>query len=174
MHHIYTYHIVRHWAALISATSFSRRLQNAPWVVPTSQSIHIVCLSIVFASVLMIDLRLLGIGRSKRCLSDVARLSSPWIYRGLLLLLLTGSLQTVVEPTRQFVAPAFWWKMLMIACALCLTIGLSRAIQADPGRWDAEATRPAAARPLALLSLGLWVGIIICGRFIGYTWSLHV
>jgi len=174
MHHIYTYHIVRHWARWISATALSQWLQNAAWFVPTSQSIHIVSLSIVFGSALAINLRLLGVGRSARMLSETTRTLVPFIYGGLVVLFITGSLQTIAEPTRQFVTPAFWAKMLMIVCVLSLTIWLSRSVAADPQRWNAADHRPWYGRPAALVSMGLWIAIIYCGRFIGYTWSLHV
>jgi hypothetical protein len=39
--------------------------------------------------------------------------------------------------------------------------------------WDTPA-RPGSAKWFALISLGLWVGIIFCGRFIGYTWELYL
>lgn len=174
MRHIYTYHIVRHWADLIAATPLSQWLQNAAWFVPTSQSIHIVCLSIVFGSALMINLRLFGVGRSARLLSETTRTLVPWIYGGLALLFITGALQTIAEPTRQFVAPAFWSKMVMIVCVLSLTIWLSRSVKTNPQRWDTLDQRPWYGRPAALVSMGLWIAIIYCGRFIGYTWSLHV
>ena len=172
---IYTYHIVRHWAQLIAATGLSQRLQNAAWVVPTSQSIHIVSLSLVFGSALMINLRLLGVGRSARSLSELTASLVPWIYGGLVVLLVTGAVQTLTEfQTRQFVTPAFWWKMFMIVCVLALTLWFSRAVRTNPRKWDEAATRPASGKLFALVSLGLWLAIICCGRLIGYTWVLHV
>ncbi|HTV80095.1 MAG TPA: DUF6644 family protein [Steroidobacteraceae bacterium] len=174
MHHIHTYYTVRHWADWISATSLSQWLQNAAWFVPTSQSIHIVSLSMVFGSALAIDLRLLGLGRSFRSVADLTRTLVPWIYGGLVVLFITGSFQTITEPTRQFVSPAFWSKMAMIVCVLALTMWLSRSVAADPERWNSIERRPRRARLVAVASLGLWIAIIYCGRFIAYTWTLHV
>jgi hypothetical protein len=165
--------ITHHWANWIAGTPLSGWLQNETWVVPTSQSIHIVCLSVVFCCAVMISLRLLGFNASGRSVSRLVDTLVPWMYRALAVLLLTGLVQTVAEPVRQFVAPAFWWKMLMIICVLALTVGFARAVRSNPAKWDATA-RPASAQWFALISLGLWVGIIICGRFIGYTWELYL
>lgn len=174
MHHIAAYFLVRHWADWIANTPLAQLLQNSTWIVPTSQSIHIVSLSIVFGSALLINLRLLGIGRAERSVSELTRALVPWIYAGLVVLLFTGIVQTIATVQSVLVTPAFWWKMLMIAGVLILTMRFSRSVQLDPAKWDGRATRPVGATLLALVSLGLWIGIILCGRFIGDLSPLHV
>jgi hypothetical protein len=47
-------HVLRHWADWISGTALSQWLQGEVWLVPTSQSVHIVSLSVVFACAVMI------------------------------------------------------------------------------------------------------------------------
>jgi hypothetical protein len=165
--------ITHHWANWIASTALSGWLQSEAWVVPTSQSIHIVGVSVVFCCAVMISLRLLGVKASGRSVSQLVDTLVPWMYRALAALLLTGLVQTVAEPVRQFVAPVFWWKMLMIICVLALTVGFARAVRGNAAKWD-TAARPARAKWFALISLGLWVGIIFCGRFIGYTWELYL
>jgi hypothetical protein len=166
--------MVRHWGDLLSLTTVSRWLQDQEWVIPTSQSIHIVCVSVVFASAMVISCRLLGLGATGRSVSQLSKTLVPWMYRALGVLLLTGTVQTVAEPVRQFVTPAFWWKMVMIVCVVSLTTWFARTVRANATTWDGSATRPASARVFALISLGLWVGIIFCGRFIGYTYQFHI
>ena len=95
------------------------------------------------------------------------------MYRALVVLLLTGAVQTYAEPMRQFVAPAFWSKMVMIVCAVALTIWFSRTVRAHAAEWNSPATRPPAARIFALVSIALWIAIITCGRFIGYTYQFY-
>lgn len=166
-------HVVRHWADWLAATAVSHWLQDRLWIVPTSQSIHILMISVVFAAAVLLNLRLLGLSATGRPVSALVGAVVPWMYAALTVLLLTGIVQTVTEPVRQFVAPAFWWKMLMIVIVVALTRALQLAVRADPARWDG-AGRPRAARLLALVSLALWIGIIYCGRFIAYTWESHL
>ena len=162
--------MVRQWADWISSTALSQWFQNELWVVPTSQSIHILALSVVFGCAVMVNLRLLGIGAtSGRSVSRLIDSLVPWIYRALVALLLTGAVQIIAEPMRQFGTPAFWLKMLMIPVVLGLTAAFAGVVRRNPAKWDSAATRPAGAKVFALVSLGLWVGIIFCGRFIGYT-----
>jgi uncharacterized protein DUF6644 len=161
--------MVHQWADWISNTALSQGFQSEEWVVPTSQSIHILGLSVVFGCAVLINLRLLGIGAaSGRSVSRLLDSLLPWIYRALVVLLLTGAVQTIAEPMRQFGATAFWLKMLMIPVVLGLTAAFARTVRRNPAKWDSAANRPASAKVFALVSLGLWVGIIFCGRFIGY------
>jgi hypothetical protein len=164
--------MTHHWANWIANTALSGWLQNEAWVVPVSQSIHIISVSVVFGCAVMISLRLLGVSASGRSVSQLVDTLVPWMYRALTVLLLTGLVQTVAEPVRQFVTPVFWCKMLMIMCVLALTICFARAVRRNAAKWDAAA--PANAKWFALVSLSLWVSIIFCGRFIGYTWELYL
>jgi hypothetical protein len=166
--------MLRKQADWIAATPLSKYLQDHLWIVPASQSIHIVCVAFVFGSAAMISLRLLGIGRSGRRVSQLVRTLVPWMYGGLAVLLLTGTVQTIAEPVRQFVTPEFWWKMFMIVWALLLTMWFSHAVRKHAAIWDAPESRPGAGRAFAVITLGLWLGIIACGRLIGYTWLFYV
>jgi hypothetical protein len=161
------------FADWLAATSLSQAFQDHAWVIPTSQSIHILAVSVVFASVLMINLRLLGIVTRGRSVSQLSNSLLPWIWRGLAVLLFTGIVQTVAEPVRQFVTPVFWAKMVMILIVVTMTTLYAKAVRRNALLWDADSSRPASAAVLAAISTLLWLAIIVCGRFIGYTWSFY-
>lgn len=163
----------RPFADWLTNTPLSKTLQDQAWVVPTSQSIHILAVSIVFGSACMINLRLLGVGRSGRSVSQLSATLVPWMWRGLAVLLATGIVQTVAEPVRQFVTPMFWAKMTMIIIVATMTVLYAKAVRRNAPAWDAAASRPAQAKAFAILSTLLWLAIIVCGRFIGYTWSFY-
>jgi hypothetical protein len=163
----------RPFADWLSNTALSKTLQDQAWVVPTSQSVHIIAVSVVFGSAVMINLRLLGVGRSGRSVSQLSNTLIPWMWRGLAVLLFTGVIQTITEPVRQFVTPMFWAKMAMIVVVATLTAWYARAVRGHASRWDAAASRPARAKAFAIVSTLLWLAIIVCGRFIGYTWSSY-
>ena len=156
------------WAQWLSETSWSLYLQKQAWIIVVSQSIHIVCVAVVFGSSMMISLRLLGLGSSGRKVSELVATLVPWIYRALIVLLLTGIEQTIAEPFRQFMAAAFRWKMLLVVITVVLTMYFARAVQARAAAWDDAQARPVGAKIFAVTWLGLWLGIVWCGRFIGY------
>ena len=163
----------RPFADWLSQTPLSKTLQDQPWVVPTSQSIHILAVSIVFGSACMINLRLLGVGRSGRSVSQLSNTLVPWMWGGLVVLLLTGFVQTITEPVRQFVTPMFWAKMMMILVVASMTALYARAVRRNAPAWDVASSRPWTAKVFAVVSTLLWMAIIVCGRFIGYTWSFY-
>jgi hypothetical protein len=172
-HHEARNDMLRPFADWLAATPLSQLFQNQPWVVPTSQSIHIVCVCLVFTSALMINLRLLGVGASGRTISQLTQSLVPWMWGGLGVLLLTGAVQTIAEPVRQFVTPAFWAKMSMILVVVSLTAVFARKVRANAASWDAAGTRPAGARVFAIGSSLMWIAIIVCGRFIAYTSAFY-
>jgi hypothetical protein len=163
----------RPFADWLSDTPLSKTLQDHAWVVPTSQSVHILAVSIVFGSACMINLRLLGVGRSGRSVSQLSNTLVPWMWGGLTVLLLTGCVQTLTEPVRQFVTPMFWAKMMMIVVVATMTAWYANAVRLHAPQWDAAASRPLRAKSFAIFSTLLWLAIIVCGRFIGYTWSFY-
>jgi hypothetical protein len=61
----------------------------------------------------------------------------------------------------------------MIAIVAAMTALYARAVRRNAPAWDAAASRPRTARVFAVLSTLLWLAIIVCGRFIGYTWSFY-
>ena len=67
--------MLREFAAWLAATPLSHTLQEVTWIVPASQSLHIMALAVVFSSALMINLRLLGLGAGGRGVSQLAGLS---------------------------------------------------------------------------------------------------
>lgn len=153
----------------IASTRLSQFFGTADGLIPTSQSIHILALSVIFGSCLMISLRLLGVGASGRSVSRLAQTLLPWMWWSLVALVLTGLLQLVAEPARELGNTLFWLKMGMLVCVLALNAWFGRTVRAHAATWDGAATRPASARQFAVVSLLLWVGIILCGRLIAYT-----
>jgi hypothetical protein len=154
----------------IAASSISRTLSDALWVVPVSQSIHIICLAVLVTAALMINLRLLGVGARGRSVSSLVSTLAPWMWAALLGCFVTGAVQTIVEPVRQFVTPIYWYKMLLIVVMTLLTVWLIRTVRSHQVLWDG-ADRPAIARVFAVVSSLAWLTVITFGRFIAYVWA---
>jgi hypothetical protein len=166
--------MVREFGAWLQDTPFAEGLRNILWLVPVSQSIHILSVAVLFSSVLFINFRLLGLVNTGRSVSEVVEQHVPWVWRALIVLLLTGLTQTVVETLRQVITPIFWYKMLLIVIVAVMTARFARQVRANAAQWDAPAARPSNAKSFALASTALWVVIIVFGRFIGYVWALYL
>jgi hypothetical protein len=164
----------RSFAAYLSTTSLSSLFRAYEWIVPSSQSTHIVCVATLFTSALVINFKILGYGSQGRSLSQLSRVAIPCMWIALAGLVLTGAVQTIAEPVRQFIAPLYWIKMFMILAVALLTAWYSASVRSRAAEWDAPEARPPAARAFAVSSTVLWALIIICGRFIGYTFAFYL
>ena len=148
----------------VGATPLSQVLQNVPWLIPLIQSTHILALSLVFVSAVVVDLRILGLaGRSQTLPSMTARFL-PWVGWGVLALLITGVLLIIAEPRRALLNPLFQLKMAALVVVGLMTWAIARAPYQG---WTGRARR-GVARSVAVGSLLLWLAIIGLGRWIAY------
>ena len=160
-----TLHAFAEW---LSQTQISQVVQNVSWIIPSVQSIHILCIAIVMSAVVMVDLRLLGvIGRGQPTAAYTSRYLT-WVWPTLVVLLATGSILITGEPGRSLENPAFQTKMVLLILAMITTAVLQRPTFKDPAYWELTAGHRMSARVLAVISLLLWVGIVFAGRWIAY------
>jgi len=161
----------------LSQTPLSLAIQTREWVVPTIQSVHIVAIGVVVASVFMIDLRVLGwAGRDQTLVETVDRFG-PWLSWALGVLLITGALMVVGEPARELLSFSFWLKMSLVALGTVIAAAFQIALRRDAQRWEESLVKRRATRSLAIATLLIWAGIIVLGRLIAYdhiwgAWSL--
>ena len=153
----------------LSETPLSLLIQNVSWIIPTVQSIHILCVAIVFSSALMLDLRLLSVIGRQAPVAEYGARFLRWIWFTLIVLLATGTILIIAEPARSLQNPSFQIKMVLLILAMVATGIVQRRLAADPGYWESTAGRRTRGRVIAVVSLMLWVGIIFAGRWIAYT-----
>jgi hypothetical protein len=153
----------------LAATSLSHTIQTTTWIIPTLQTIHILCVAAVFSSAVLVDLRVWRLTQRDVPLSDVGRRFLPLIWPVVIVLLLTGSLLIVGEPRRSLLNDTFYIKMALLAFALVLTGLLQWSLTSAPGFWERDVGRRIAGRVAAVASIVAWSSIIFAGRFIAYT-----
>ncbi len=143
-------------------------LSNVPGLPPISQAIHILGVCVVMATVVLIDLRILGVAvRSQRPSEMVGRLL-PWTWVALGVNVVTGLPYLCARPYRYFLNPVFGWKMAFLAPALLIALFVHLKHRRDPEFWN-DAAQRVWAKVLALVSLLLWLGVTMGGRWIAYS-----
>ncbi len=154
------------FAAWLLRTPVTAFLENAAWAVPTIQTLHILCIAIVFGGSAFINLRVFGlIERDEPVAAVLGRFLPPMIV-AVGVLALTGALLIASEPNRALFRVVFWIKMGLILAALAATWAQRRLILAGPT--GDEAVAGLGVRLFAGITLLLWVGVIFAGRWIGY------
>jgi hypothetical protein len=152
----------------LAATPVSQTIQTVEWIVPAVQTVHILAVSAVVTSAVLIDLRLLGVGAQGQPVAAVARRFLPFIWWPLPILMLTGVVLIVAEPARSLQNPVFILKMALLVLAAAVTLACQIPLSKDTEFWELSSSRRRAARMIALASMPLWVAIIFAGRWIAY------
>src|SRR6516225_11322082 len=124
----------------LSATSLSHTIQTTGWIIPALQTIHILCVAVLFSAAVLVDLRIWHLVLRDLPLGDVGRRFLPLIWPVVLILLLTGSLLIIGEPRRSLLNSTFYIKMTLLAFALMLT-GLLQWSLSAPGFWERDRGR---------------------------------
>jgi hypothetical protein len=157
--------VIREFCEWLSATPLSQNIQDAFWVIPTVQTVHIVSIAIVMTSMAMLDLRLVGVAGRRQSLTEMAHRFLPWVWIALLVLLCSGTILIIGEPGRELQNIMFWIKMSSIAAAVVLTLIFQQVLRHNKGYWERHRV---AAALLGSVSLLLWVTVIAAGRWIAY------
>lgn len=152
----------------LSLTPMSMLFQNISWIIPLTQTFHILAIAVVLGSIGLIDLRMLGLAGRSQSISSMTNRLVPGIWVALVVLLITGAVLAIAEPVRSLANPAFQLKMLMLLVVIALTMFLQRAIRRDVAFWELSPQRRLTAKLTAVVSLLLWLGIIFAGRWIAY------
>jgi hypothetical protein len=153
----------------LAATPLSHTIRETGWIIPALQTMHILAVAVVFASAILVNLRILRLLQRDVPLSDVATRFLPAIWPVLFILLLTGGLLIVGEPKRSLLNSTFYIKMMLLAVAVLLTAGLQWLLVSAPQFWERRRGTRAAVLAAAALSILVWCGIIFAGRWIAYT-----
>jgi hypothetical protein len=152
----------------LSLTPISTVFQTVEWIIPATQSVHILAIAIVMSSVVMVDLRLLGVAGKSQSISALTQRFIPWVWWSLAILLFSGAILIVAEPRRDLLNPVFQIKMALLAAAILVTAVFQEVVRRNMGFWDQSAGRRTGALATALVSLSVWIAIVGCGRWIAY------
>jgi hypothetical protein len=134
------------------------------WAFPVIETIHILALTMMFGAIVIIDLRMLGLGMKKQPVTVLAKNLEPYMTWGLVIMLTTGYMLFTSEAMKCFVNDGFKFKMAVLFPAIIFQFTLFRWITHKD-----ENRRPTLLGALvALLSLALWFGVGVGGRAIGF------
>lgn len=133
------------------------------WVFPVVEAIHICGFTLLVGTVVILDLRLLGISLRSQPVSRLAKELAPWIWTGILIQLTTGPYLFSGDPREYVQIAAFHNKLLFLLAALIFHFTVIRKATAPAGDSAPLGWR----KPAAAVSLGLWLCVLLAGMWIG-------
>jgi hypothetical protein len=146
----------------LEASAIGGAIKDSLWLFPAIEAVHLLALAMLGGALLMLDLRLLGVGLAAQPVSAVERTARPWLIGAIATLILTGVLIGLSEAVKLYGKPAYWVKMAALAAALIFTF----AVKAPLARREVAGI---AAKALAAVSLALWLTVALAGRWIGFS-----
>ena len=150
--------------AALGQSALGRYMQTSVWGFAVVEAIHLLAIAVLGGSVLIIDLRLLGVILRKEPARALGRDLGRLLLGSLVVLILTGVGLLSEEALKCYYSPAFRWKIALLASSILFYFTLHRRalIQAD------QHALTVWSRIVALISMSLWLGVGVAGRAIGF------
>jgi hypothetical protein len=138
-------------------------MQRSKWDFAIVEMVHLLALALLGGSVLVVDLRLLGLIFKGESAPALARDLSRLLLASLAVMVLSGIALLSEEAGKCYYSPAFRCKMALLAAAILFYFTLHRRALLRTG----SGAPALGARIAAIVSLTLWLGVGVAGRAIG-------
>jgi|SRR5438132_2931909 len=141
-------------------------LQHAGWVTTLATTrwlyglvlvVHHFALFFCIGTIVLLDLRILGIADRHQALSPFAGQLRPWTWIGFGSAAVSGFLLFATEAGDFAAVTPFRAKMLIIVLVVISAVAMEWRVP----KWDRAPVIPVTAKLLALISIGLWLGAIL-------------
>ena len=154
-----------HW---LESTSPAIAISESSWLFPGIESVHVLAIALVVGSISMVDLRLLDINLRDRPVGELMAEVLPWTWISFAVAVLTGALLFSSNATHYWGTVPFRAKMLLLTLAGINMMVFHATIHRSVDVWGRRPRTPRAAKISGGLSLGLWIGVVTLGRWIGF------
>jgi len=149
----------------IEESGLGRAVRETPWAFAVIESVHLLALAMMGGTVLLVDLRMLGLGLRQRRLRELARETQPLMTAALITMIMSGVALFSSEGVKCYYSTPFWVKMGALLAATVYTYTIRRRMV-----MTAEDDSPAGRlRLVAVLSVALWFTVAASGRWIGFS-----
>lgn len=152
---------------LIEGSALGVAMRESLWLYPIVEIVHLAGIGLLFGSIVVLDLRLLGLTRDV----PVRRLAAhvlPWTAASFLLIVPSGLAMFIAHASEFIASPLFALKMGLIFAAGVNAAVFHAGAMRGAVHWDVDRTPPRAARVAGATSLLLWLSVIACGRLLAY------
>ena len=144
--------------------AMSLAYRESLWLFAVTQALHLVAIATFAGAILILDLRMLGLGVVRQPRAALAKNAQRIVLWAGLAVLATGIPQFTANAVSYSRTPMFTFKMWLLLAAVVFTFTLRRKVAgADDGRVPSWALKAVGA-----LSIVLWLAVTASGRLISY------
>ena len=152
----------------LGSTPWSIALHESHYVFLVVLTVHVLTLTVFAGTVVMMDLRLLGLTLSRVPVSEVITRLLPWSAAGFVVMVASGVLLFYAAPLLRYENLFFRFKMAALVLAVVNVWVFHHTTYRRGAAWDRDPVPPARVRLVGAMSLTLWALVITAGRFIPY------
>ena len=153
----------------LEATTLGSTISENDMLFPWIEAIHVLAIVTVIGSIFIVDLRLLGLASRERHAHRLMTEILPVTWAAFGLAAITGLLLFTAKAVSYGYNAFFWRKMVLMAFAALNMLVFHYVTGKDIERTGGDARLPNATRAAGAVSLLLWIAIVACGRWIGFT-----
>ena len=139
-------------------------IRESIWAFPVIEAVHLLGLSLLGGAVLLVDLRMLGLGLKKQPISQISGYARPWLIVAIVILFSTGIPLFLSEAIKCFYNTSFWVKITTLPIAILFTF-----LVRDRVARNEKLETSMKSRGVAALSIALWLTVAAAGRWIGFS-----
>lgn len=151
----------------LSETALHDLMVNYSWMFPMMETFHFLGLTVLFGSLLLVDLRVIGLVRFIN-MDEAMKYYIPLAIGAFAVNLISGIAFLAADPYAYFPNLGFQWKMGMIVVAGINALWFWFGEHAELKRLADGQDAPFRAKIIALVSIVIWVIVIVLGRMIPY------
>ena len=157
--------------AAIEGSALGQAMRQWLWLYPSVEIAHVIGIALLFGSIAVLDLRLLGFGK-QISVKSLARHVLPWTAASFLLIVPSGLLMFVAHASDFISSPIFVTKMCLLLAGGANAALFHATVFRSADVWDAPEMRelrtPPSVRAFGAISLAIWLSVIACGRLLAY------
>src|SRR5437667_2692432 len=157
----------------VDAFPSSVALRESLYGYPALLTAHVLSMCLFAGLVVMMDLRLVGIGNLKTPISQIQKRLFPWQMVGMVGSAITGGLLFWGQPMRYYGKALYWTKIILMILAGINALYFHLTTYKSVKAWDSDPVPPPAARWAGYLGLFLWASVVAFGRLTAYDWFTY-
>ena len=146
------------------STLIGQAVSQSVWAFPILEAVHLLGLCLLGGALLVVDLRMLGLGLTSHPVSRLARHARPWLVAALVVMAATGIPLFLSEAIKAYYNTSFWVKMSTLPVALAFTFGVRERVARNEGMEPGRR-----CKVIGAVSLALWFTVAAAGRWIGFS-----
>ncbi|MCY4121089.1 MAG: hypothetical protein OXG72_09240 [Acidobacteria bacterium] len=159
---------MRSWFEWVGAMESSIALRESLNAYPIMLTSHVIGMCMFAGLIMMMDLRLAGVGNLNSSITQVQGRLFPWQMFGFAISIVTGLFLLFSDPMRFYTNFYFWTKNVLLVLAGLNMWYFHATTYQTVDQWDNDPSPPFGAKCAGVLSIAFWSSIIVVGRMIAY------